>query len=72
MIQMLAFAWGSIVLLSASIGLGSQPQGPAPAAVFSQPSFQFESALEGQTVEHDFVVQNKGNADLQIEKIKTG
>lgn len=72
MIRMLAFAWGSIVLLSASIGFGSQPQGPAPAAVFSQPSFQFESALEGQAVEHDFVVQNKGSADLRIEKIKTG
>jgi hypothetical protein len=68
--HMLAFAWGWVIVLSTTMVFGAQPL--APAAVFSQPSFQFESALEGQAVEHDFLVQNKGSADLRIEKIKTG
>ncbi len=72
MVRMLAFAWGWIGLLSATLVFGAPSSDPAPSAVFTQPSFQFESALEGQAVEHDFLVQNKGNADLRIEKIKTG
>jgi hypothetical protein len=68
--HMLAFAWGWVVVLSTTMVFGVQPL--APSAVFTQSSFQFESALEGQAVEHDFLVQNKGGADLQIEKIKTG
>ncbi|MCU0560710.1 MAG: DUF1573 domain-containing protein [Desulfobacterales bacterium] len=70
--RLLAFVSGSFVLLSAAVGFSSQPQAPAPAAFFPQINFQFENALEGQAVEHDFLVQNKGSADLQIEKIKTG
>ncbi len=68
--HILAFAWGWLVVLSTAVVFGAQPQ--APSAVFTQTSIQFESALEGQAIEHDFLVQNKGGADLQIEKIKTG
>lgn len=72
MVRTLAIAWVWLVVLSATMVFGAPSPGPAPAAVFPQISFQFESSLEGQSVEHDFVVQNKGDADLQIEKIKTG
>jgi hypothetical protein len=69
-IVVLALGW--VILLNPLTAFSTQPREPAPAAVFPQPSFQFESAMEGQAVEHDFVVQNTGGADLQIEKIKTG
>jgi hypothetical protein len=72
MTRFLALSWGIVTLLSGSLALGAQAQTPAPAAVVSKPSHQFETVLEGQVVTHDFVVHNKGSADLQIEKIKTG
>lgn len=64
--------WGWVLLLAAGPAFSSQPTGPAPEAVFPQPSFQFERALEGQPVRHDFSVHNKGGKDLEILKIKTG
>ena len=33
--------------------------------------YQFEPVLEGRQVTHDFVVQNKGSAPLEIQKVKT-
>ena len=44
----------------------------APAIFFPEKSFRFENAVAGQTVTHDFVVQNTGGADLQITRVKTG
>jgi hypothetical protein len=64
--------WVWMLFLAATPSFGAGPAEPAPEAVFSQPSFQFESVLEGQPVTHDFIVRNRGDAELQIEKIKTG
>jgi len=47
-------------------------QGGAPAAVLPENSYRFGTAIEGETVRHDFILHNKGSADLKIEKIKTG
>lgn len=47
-------------------------QGGAPAAVLPENSYRFGTAIEGETVRHDFILHNKGSADLRIEKIKTG
>ena len=33
---------------------------------------RFGTAIEGETVQHDFILHNKGTADLRIEKITTG
>jgi hypothetical protein len=33
--------------------------------------YEFEPVLEGSQVTHDFVVQNKGSAPLEIQKVKT-
>lgn len=33
--------------------------------------YEFEPILEGHQVTHDFVVQNKGSAPLEIQKVKT-
>jgi len=47
-------------------------QGGSPAAVLPEVHYRFGTAIEGETVRHDFILQNKGSADLKIEKIKTG
>jgi hypothetical protein len=48
------------------------PAGATPAAVLAQPEHHFGTVVEGQTVDHEFVLQNKGSADLLIENLKSG
>jgi len=43
-----------------------------PSLYVPEPSFQFESVVSGQEVEHDYIVQNKGTAELEITSVKTG
>jgi hypothetical protein len=45
---------------------------PAPAAVYPEKAYHFEPVLEGAKVTHAFKVQNKGSADLLIERVKPG
>ncbi len=44
----------------------------APAVFFEETSFHFGTVLEDINVTHDFKIQNKGDADLEIVDIKTG
>jgi len=41
----------------------------APTAIFSETRFQFDKAVRGSVVEHDFVLKNTGSAPLRIEKV---
>ena len=34
--------------------------------------WEFDPVVDGKEVIHDFVIQNKGNAPLNISKVKTG
>lgn len=34
--------------------------------------YKFDPVLEGTEIKHDFIVQNKGAAPLNIEKVRTG
>jgi hypothetical protein len=43
-----------------------------PIAVLLEQSHKFDPVIEGLDVTHDFILQNKGNADLIIEKVKSG
>ncbi len=43
----------------------------APVAFLPEKIFEFKPTLGGKEVVHDFVVQNKGDALLKIEKVKT-
>jgi len=45
---------------------------PEPKAFLPQASYQFEPVAEGTRVVHDFILQNKGEAPLEITKISTG
>jgi len=50
---------------------GPAPADQKPEAVVMEKVFNFESAWEGDTVTHDFMVKNKGTAPLEILKIDT-
>ena len=42
-----------------------------PSAHLPAVRYEFAPVMEGQEVVHDFVVQNKGSAPLEIQKVKT-
>ena len=43
-----------------------------PKAFFPEIVHQFGQTVEGNEVSYDFVVENKGDAPLKVEKVKTG
>ena len=42
-----------------------------PVAHFPVARYEFEPVVEGQEVSHNFVIQNKGTALLEVQKVKT-
>lgn len=43
-----------------------------PRITIPDPSYQFDPAIEGDVVTHEFTLINSGNALLEILKIQTG
>jgi hypothetical protein len=43
-----------------------------PVVVIENGSFDFGSVYEGVDVVHDFIIQNKGDADLEVTNVKAG
>ena len=43
-----------------------------PTAVVPSETYAFEQVVEGVDVLHDFVIQNKGTAELEIKKVQPG
>ena len=44
----------------------------SPSVVFPEPGFEFDAVFEGIDVVHDFVIQNKGTATLDVKKASGG
>lgn len=44
----------------------------APSAYIPNNRYTFAPVLDGTEITHDFVIQNKGDAPLVIEKVRTG
>ena len=72
-------SWKGLLALTVTIGLtlfaaaGAGAQDDArPTAIFPQTLYEFSPVLDGAKVVHEFVVQNKGLAPLNIERVKTG
>ena len=67
-------------LLLAGYGPSAAQSGGVPASNSEKvPSislpvtqWEFEPVVDGSAVVHDFVVQNKGDAPLNISKVRTG
>ena len=43
-----------------------------PSAYLPVDDYEFDPVLEGAAIDHQFIIQNKGTAPLNIEKVKTG
>ena len=61
-------AW---LVFSAGLGFGAETE-QGPNVFFPQTHYEFSPVLEDTTVVHEFVIQNKGNAPLNVERVKTG
>jgi len=66
-----------IALLIVTILLGSNAIGAkeetsvSPSALIVQHIYEFAPVVDGTEVVHDYVIQNKGSATLEIQKVKT-
>lgn len=54
-----------------AFGSSKQTQ-PLPSVFVPESQYTFSPVLDGTEVTHDFVIQNKGDALLKIEKVRTG
>lgn len=68
--------WTLAALLIFAVVMGGtspvQADGGAPLAVVENSHFDFGAVYEGVDVFHDFIIQNKGDADLEITDVKAG
>jgi len=55
------------------VAFGASKQAtPSPSVFVPESRYKFSTVIDGTEVTHDFVIQNKGDAPLVIEKVKTG
>ncbi len=47
----------------------SENEADVPQMVLSETKFDFGDVDEGSVISHDFIIKNKGRADLQITKV---
>lgn len=67
----IALLFGTLLSVSLAFPI-SVVAGTGPQAVLPQSEYDFGTALEGNTVVHDFVIQNKGDEPLIIHRVRTG
>lgn len=61
------------VIFSAASTFGEEKaSGKTPSAVVPAETYTFDKVVEGVDVIHDFIVQNKGTAELEIKKVQPG
>ncbi len=68
--------YGAVILLAWIVfwaaGVSASDVPPAPEIEIAQPSYTFSAVVDGESVVHDFIVRNRGRADLEIYKVHTG
>lgn len=68
-----AFTLAFCVLFSATGSFGAQDKNlQSPTAFLPETQYAFSPVLEGTEVLHDFILQNKGTAPLEVKKVRTG
>lgn len=71
--NLLAWAAVTCLMLHAPASLaGDATDAGVPGVKVPDSSFTFSPVVEGTQVVHSFVVENRGSAELKIEKVKTG
>ena len=61
-----------VVPYSAFCGPNDQGDSTFPKVHVPEGTYEFEPVVEGTNVIHDFVIQNKGTATLDITKVRPG
>ena len=60
-------------VFSQTTAFGVSKQTPqSPSAFVPESSFTFAPVTDGTEISHSYVIQNRGNALLEIESVKTG
>ena len=54
-----------------AFGAQNEVQG-SPSVVFPESEYEFDALFEGIDVLHDFVIQNRGTATLDVQKVSGG
>ncbi len=57
--------------LSVAVCFGAENDA-SPSVFFPETHYEFSPVLEDAKIVHDFVIQNKGNETLNVERVKTG
>jgi hypothetical protein len=61
-----------VTILLESHAIGAKEKTPvSPSALIVQHIYEFAPVVDGTEVMHDYVIQNKGSATLEIQKVKT-
>ena len=62
------------LLSMAAVALPADPtaEQARPQVFVSEASFHFEPVMDGISVKHDFTVENRGTAALNISNVRTG
>ena len=64
---------GILLLIAAAVCFGAEDTATeGPDAVAVEPVFEFKPVLDGDEVVHDYVIQNKGSAELEVQRVQTG
>ncbi len=61
-----------VLMLSFSFFNVNSDELKGPIAFIAKPIFTFGPVPEGKKITHDYLIENKGNSVLSIEKIKAG
>ena len=61
----------SIFILYGAVFAAQTSAQNKPVAFISNPDYKFPSVLEGTEITHEFVIQNNGDAVLNIENVLT-
>ncbi len=65
--------FGLLLLAPFSFGVETKAEvSPSPSAFVPEDVYDFNKVVDGTQVVHDFIIQNKGDAPLKINKVKTG
>lgn len=62
---------GTVQVTDDEVGPPDPPSGAQPQIYFEETAFDWQSVLQGTRVRHKFKVNNRGNAPLLIDKVKS-
>jgi hypothetical protein len=72
MFAIILAAFSIILFGTGTFGLTQQTQQTTSSAFIPNSRYTFSPVLDGTEITHGFVIQNKGNATLEIEKVRPG